>query len=199
MAAVVTLETGKPRVESIAEVEEAVDLITTYCAQMEQHDGFVHELGQLVPEERNRSVLRPYGVFGVIAPFNFPVALGAGMSSAALVAGNTVVLKPSEEAPRCGDALARAYLDAGLPDGVFGLVHGGAATGAALAGGDLDGIAFTGSAEVGRELGRRLAAGPYPRPVLAEMGGKNPALVTAAADLDKAAEGIARAAFGFSG
>ncbi len=199
IAAAMSMEIGKVRTEAIAEVEEAVDLITTYCSLMEQNGGYVHELGQLVPEERNRSVLRPYGVFGVIAPFNFPVALAAGMSSAALVAGNTVVLKPSEEAPRSGDALARAYLDAGLPEGVFGLVHGGPATGAALADGDVDGLAFTGSAEVGRALGRRLAEGPYPRPVLAEMGGKNPAIVTAAADLDKAAEGIARAAFGFSG
>jgi 1-pyrroline-5-carboxylate dehydrogenase len=199
IAAAMSMEIGKVRTEAIAEVEEAVDLIDAYCGQMEAHGGFVTELGQLVPDERNRSVLRPYGVFGVIAPFNFPVALAAGMSSAALAAGNTVVLKPSEEAPRSGDALARAYLDAGLPDGVFGLVHGGPATGAALADGDLDGIAFTGSAEVGRALGAKLAAGPYPRPVLAEMGGKNPAIVTAAADLDKAAEGIARAAFGFSG
>jgi 1-pyrroline-5-carboxylate dehydrogenase len=199
IAAAMSMEIGKVRTEAIAEVEEAVDLIETYCGQMEENGGFVHELGQLVPEERNRSVLRPYGVFGVIAPFNFPVALAAGMSSAALAAGNTVVLKPSDEAPRCGDALARCYLDAGLPDGVFGLVHGGAATGAALAAGDVDGIAFTGSAAVGRALGRQLADGPYPRPVLAEMGGKNPALVTATADLDKAAEGIARATFGFSG
>jgi 1-pyrroline-5-carboxylate dehydrogenase len=199
IAAAMSMEIGKVRTESIAEVEEAVDLIEAYCAQMEEHDGYAHELGQLVPEERNRSVLRPYGVFGVISPFNFPVALAAGMSSAALVTGNTVVLKPSEEAPRSGDALGRAYLDAGLPEGVFGLVHGGAETGAALARGDLDGIAFTGSADVGRALGRELAAGRYPRPVLAEMGGKNPAIVTAAADLDKAAEGIARAAFGFSG
>ncbi len=199
IAAAMSMEIGKVRTEAIAEVEEAVDLIETYCGQMEANDGFVHELGQLVPDERNRSVLRPYGVFGVIAPFNFPVALAAGMSSAALAAGNTVVLKPSEEALRCGDALARCYLDAGLPEGVFGLVHGGAATGAALADGDVDGIAFTGSAQVGRALGRKLAEGPYPRPVLAEMGGKNPAIVTAHADLDKAAEGIARATFGFSG
>ena len=199
IAAAMSMEIGKVRTEAIAEVEEAVDLIETYCGQMEEHAGFVQELGQLVPEERNRSVLRPYGVFSVIAPFNFPVALAAGMSSAALVAGNTVVLKPSEEAPRSGDALARAYLEAGIPDGVVNLVHGGPATGAALAAGEVDGIAFTGSAAVGRALGRTLAAGPYPRPVLAEMGGKNPAIVTAAADLDKAAEGIARATFGFSG
>ena len=79
-----SMEIGKVRTEAIAEVEEAVDLIETYCGQMEEHGGYVHELGQLVPDERNRSVLRPYGVFAVIAPFNFPVALAAGMTSAAL-------------------------------------------------------------------------------------------------------------------
>jgi 1-pyrroline-5-carboxylate dehydrogenase len=102
IAAAMSMEIGKVRTEAIAEVEEAVDLIETYCAQLEANAGFVHELGRLVPDERNRSVLRPYGVFGVIGPFNFPVALATGMSSAALAAGNTVVLKPSEEAPRCG-------------------------------------------------------------------------------------------------
>jgi 1-pyrroline-5-carboxylate dehydrogenase len=82
---------------------------------------------------------------------------------------------------------------------VISLVHGGPETGRALVGSGLDGIAFTGSAEVGREIGRRLSEGPFPRPVLAEMGGKNAAIVGASADLDAAAEGIAKAAFGFSG
>ena len=72
MAAVVTLETGKPRVESIAEVEEAIDLIETYCRQIEEREGFEVPLGTLADNERNRSVLRPFGVFGVIGPFNFP-------------------------------------------------------------------------------------------------------------------------------
>jgi 1-pyrroline-5-carboxylate dehydrogenase len=82
---------------------------------------------------------------------------------------------------------------------VISLVHGGPETGRALVGSGVDGIAFTGSAEVGREIGRRLSEGPFPRPVLAEMGGKNAAIVGASADLDAAAEGIAKAAFGFSG
>ena len=86
-----------------------------------------------------------------------------------------------------------------MPDGVISLVHGGPATGEALVGSAIDGVAFTGSAEVGREIGRRLSEGPYPRPVLAEMGGKNAAIVGASADLEAAAEGIAKAAFGFSG
>jgi 1-pyrroline-5-carboxylate dehydrogenase len=199
LAAAISLEVGKVRTESIAEVEEAIDLIETYCRQVESADGFETPLGQLSPDERNTDVLRPYGVFGVIAPFNFPFALGFGMTAAALAAGNTVVLKPPEEAPRSGGAVARLLAEAGVPAGVISLVHGGPTTGEALVGAGLDGIAFTGSAEVGREIGRRLTEGPFPRPVLAEMGGKNAAIVAASADLDAAAEGIARAAFGFSG
>jgi 1-pyrroline-5-carboxylate dehydrogenase len=195
----VSLEVGKVRTESIAEVEEAIDLIETYCTQIEGADGFETPLGRLSPDERNVDVLRPYGVFAVIAPFNFPFALGFGMTAAALAAGNTVVLKPPEEAPASGGAVARVLAEAGIPDGVISLVHGGPATGEALVGAGIDGVAFTGSAGVGREIGRRLSEGPFPRPVLAEMGGKNAAVVGASADLDAAAEGIAKAAFGFSG
>ena len=199
LAAAVTVETGKSRTESIAEVQEAVDLIEAYCAQIEQHEGFEIPLGQLAPEETNRSVLRPFGVFGVIGPFNFPVALVTGMSAGALVAGNTVVIKPSEQTPLSGALVGEAFAAAGLPEGVVGLVHGGAATGRALAEGAIDGVVFTGSAEVGRALGRRFQDGPYARPAITEMGGKNPAIVAASADLDAAAAGIASSAYGFSG
>jgi 1-pyrroline-5-carboxylate dehydrogenase len=199
LAAAISHEVGKVRTESIAEVEEAIDLIETYCRQIEAAEGFETPLGQLSPDERNVDVLRPYGVFAVIAPFNFPFALGFGMTAAALAAGNAVVLKPPEEAPQSGGAVARVLEEAGLPGGVISLVHGGPATGEALVGAGIDGVAFTGSAEVGREIGRRLSEGPFPRPVLAEMGGKNPAVVGASADLEAAAEGIAKAAFGFSG
>jgi 1-pyrroline-5-carboxylate dehydrogenase len=199
LAATVSLEAGKVRTESIAEVEEAIDLIETYCAQIEAAEGFETPLGRLSPDESNTDVLRPYGVFAVIAPFNFPFALAFGMTAAALAAGNAVVLKPPEEAPQSGGAVARLLAGAGIPDGVISLLHGGPRTGEALVGSGIDGVAFTGSAEVGREIGRRLSAGPFPRPVLAEMGGKNGAIVGASADLDAAAEGIAKAAFGFSG
>jgi 1-pyrroline-5-carboxylate dehydrogenase len=197
LAAAVTLETGKTRIESIGEVEEAVDLIETYCVHMEENRGYEVPLGSFSKSERNRSVLKPYGVFGVIAPFNFPVALALGMSSAALVAGNAVVLKPSEDTPYCGALLAEILV--GLPAGVVSVVQGGEATGRALADAPVDGIAFTGSAEVGRGIAKQLTGGPYARPALTEMGGKNPTIVTASADLDKAVEGIARSAFGFSG
>jgi 1-pyrroline-5-carboxylate dehydrogenase len=196
-AATVTAEVGKTRVESIAEVEEAVDLIETYCSHVEASRGWEVQLGQLSPNERNRSVLKPFGVFGVIGPFNFPFALCTGMTSAALLGGNTVVLKPSEEAPRSGALLADVF-DV-LPPGVLNVVHGGPETGRALVEADVDGIAFTGSAEVGRSIVQELQSGPYGRPALLEMGGKNPAIVTEEADVEAAAEGIARSAFGFSG
>lgn len=199
LAATVSMEAGKVRTESIAEVEEAIDLIETYCRQIESSEGFETPLGQLSPDERNLDVLRPYGVFAVIAPFNFPFALAFGMTAAALAAGNAVVLKPPEEAPQSGGAVAGLLAEAGVPDGVISLLHGGPRTGEALVGAGIDGVAFTGSAAVGREIGRRLSDGPFPRPVLAEMGGKNAAVVGASADLDAAAEGIAKAAFGFSG
>lgn len=199
LAAVMSAETGKSRTEAIVEVQEAIELVETYSEEMERHDGFVAPLASFTPAERGTEILRPYGVFGVIAPFNFPLALTVGMTAAALLAGNTVVVKPSEDAPWTGALLAEALLAGELGPGVFNLLHGGPATGRALVDAPVDGIAFTGSAEVGREIARKLVTGPYARPALTEMGGKNPAIVTASADLDAAAEGLARAAFGLSG
>jgi 1-pyrroline-5-carboxylate dehydrogenase len=199
LAAVVSLETGKVRGESIAEVQEAIDLIETYCQAIEAADGYNAPLASFTPSEHNFETLRPYGVFGVITPFNFPVALAVNMFSAAAIAGNTVVVKPSQATPWTGAMLAEAVTAGELPDGVFNLVQGGAETGRALVRDRVDGIAFTGSAQVGSEIARLLSDGAYTRPVLAEMGGKNPAIVTERASLEKAAEGIARAAFGLSG
>jgi 1-pyrroline-5-carboxylate dehydrogenase len=199
LAAVVSLETGKSRAESILEVQEAVDLITTYADLMERNEGYAQPLDSFVEGERNADVLLPYGVFAVISPFNFPAALSINMAAAALIAGNTVVLKPSEETPWSGAILGQIARAAGLPPGVLNVIQGGPATGQALVDAQVDGVAFTGSAEVGRAIARKLQEGPYARPALTEMGGKNPAIVTAAADLDKAAEGVARAAFGLSG
>ncbi len=199
LAAVASLEAGKVRTESIAEVQEAVDLITTYADHMEQNDGYERPLDSFVEDERNTDVLRPYGAFAVIAPFNFPAALAVNMTAAALIAGNSVVLKPSEETPWTGAILAEIAVSAALPAGVLNVIHGGPATGRALVEAPVDGVAFTGSAEVGRAIAQRMQEGPYARPALTEMGGKNPAIVTAAADLDKAAEGVARAGFGLSG
>jgi 1-pyrroline-5-carboxylate dehydrogenase len=199
LAGLTSLETGKSRTESILEVQEAIDLIEAYAGHMEENEGYTRPLNSFVEGERNVDVLRPYGVFGVIAPFNFPVALSVGMFSSALIAGNTVVFKPSEETPATGAVLGEIVQAAGLPQGAFNLVHGGPDTGRALVDAPVDGVAFTGSAEVGREIARKMNEGPYARPALTEMGGKNPAIVTASADIDAAAEGVARSAFGLSG
>ena len=96
------IEVGKSRLEAVGEVEEAIDLIRHYCAEMERTDGFREERPGASRAEQCSVVLRPFGVFGVIAPFNFPVALSIGMISAALVAGNTVVFKPSDAAGLTG-------------------------------------------------------------------------------------------------
>ena len=117
LAAVVSLETGKSRTESILEVQEAIDLITTYADHMEGNDGYVVPLASFVADERNTDVLRPYGVFAVIAPFNFPAALSIGMAASALIAGNTVVFKPSEETPWTGAILGEIARAAELPPG----------------------------------------------------------------------------------
>jgi 1-pyrroline-5-carboxylate dehydrogenase len=117
-----------------------------------------------------------------------------------MIAGNTVVLKPSSDAPLMGWKFGEALRDAGLPDGVFNLVTGpGETVGAELTESpDIDGLVFTGSYEVGMKLYTGFTR-DFPRPIITEMGGKNPAIVTASADLDTAAEGAMRSAFGFDG
>ena len=193
-------EVGKNRAESLAEVNEAAELIRYYCDQMEQNRGFTRRLESPGPKQETVSVLRPYGVWAVVAPWNFPLALATGMTSGALVAGNSVVFKPSSESPVIGYELTRAYLDAGIPRGVFNLLTGpGGTVGAELQENQkVDGLVFTGSLAVGLGLYHTFAKS-YPKPVITEMGGKNPTIVTQKANIDEAAEGVVRAAFGFGG
>jgi len=199
LAATVTLEVGKNRVESMGEVDEAVELVRYYSSQAA--DGFDIPLAGERPTDGNVSVMRPFGVFGVIAPFNFPLALVLGPAVAALLAGNAVVAKPAPTTARSGVLLAETLLEAGLPAGVFNVVTGGDATGRALVGAEgVDGLVFTGSYAVGRRISAEfLSARGYARPCIVEMGGKNPAIVTPSADLAKAAAGITRSAWGLSG
>jgi 1-pyrroline-5-carboxylate dehydrogenase len=194
------IEVGKSRLEAVGEVEEAIDLVRHYCDEMERSGGFHEDRAGASSAERCAVDLRPYGVFGVIAPFNFPVALSVGMVSAALIAGNTVVFKPSDAAGLTGRLVVEALVSGGLPDGVLNLVHGRRETGEAMVGHpDVDGYAFTGSNAVGMTIMRAAASSQAMRPVLAEMGGKNPAFVTSSANLAVAASGVARSAFGLSG
>lgn len=200
LSAWMAFEIGKNRAESLAEVNETAELIRYYCERMEFHKGFVLPLESPGPGQKTLSILRPYGVWAVIAPWNFPFALATGMSAGALVAGNTVVFKPSSETPVAGYEIYRAFADAGVPDGVFNLMVGpGSSVGVELQENPgVDAMIFTGSYDVGMKLYKNFAT-KFPKPVIAEMGGKNPAIVTASADLDEAAEGVMRAAFGFDG
>lgn len=201
ISAACLIEVGKSRMEAIGEVEETLDIIRTYAGFLEENNGYEVDLERVNPGEETFDCLRPFGVFGVIAPFNFPVALSMGMMSAALLAGNTVVFKPSPEAGLTGRMLAECLRDAGLPAGAFNLICGDGQTGRALADHPgIDGIAFTGSHTVGMELMRTVGTqGRHARPVLAELGGKNPCYVTPSADLDTAVSGLVRSAFGLQG
>ncbi len=199
-AALMTLEAGKTRFEALGDVSEAADFFRYYAQQVEEAGGFDLPLERLSPNEETRSILRPYGVWAVISPFNFPVALAAGMCAGALVAGNTVVLKPASDTPYSAVRLVELMEAAGFPPGAVNLVTGsGDEAGTALVDSpEVAGLIFTGSREVGERIARRFNASRL-RPYILEMGGKNPAVVTASADLDKAVEGIARSAFGASG
>lgn len=198
LAMAVVYEVGKSRLEALGETEEAVALVDYYCDQITRRDGYV-ETAWEGNGERSQTLLRPTGVFGVIAPFNYPVSLPVNMTSAALVAGNTVVFKPSPDAGLTAGMLARVAEAADLPDGVFNVVCGREAGRRLVATPGVDGIAFTGSHAVGTEILRTLANGAYMRPVLAEMGGKNPAYVSQSADLEAAVEGVAKSAFAMQG
>jgi len=193
-------EVGKNRAESLAEVNEAAELIRYYCDQMQLNKGFTRPMEPPGPSQETFTVQRPYGVWAVIAPWNFPLALATGMTAGALVTGNGVVFKPSSESSVLGYELTRAYIDAGIPPGVFNLVTGpGGTVGAELQESTkVDGLIFTGSLAVGLGLYHNFAKA-YPKPVITEMGGKNPAIVTSRANIDEAAEGVVRAAFGFGG
>ncbi|MEP7200584.1 MAG: aldehyde dehydrogenase family protein [Chloroflexota bacterium] len=199
LAALMSMEVGKNRFEAIAEVSETVDLILYYAQQMEDHHGYEIPMGG-TGRERTQSVLKPYGVWAVVAPFNFPMALSTGMATGALVAGNTVVFKPASDTPFIGLRIFEIFRDAGLPDGVFNFVTGpGSTVGEELIDNPgVDGFIFTGSKDVGMSIMRRFAKN-FPKPCITEMGGKNPAIVMPSANLDDATEGVLRSAFGMGG
>jgi 1-pyrroline-5-carboxylate dehydrogenase len=200
LAATMSIEVGKSRFESMGDAEESADLIDYYCGQVEDTDGFVRRMASLTPIERNTDVLRPYGVFACIAPFNFPLALSAGMSGAALVAGNAVVYKPAEDTPWTGLRLYEVYRDAGVPPGVFNYLtgHRDEIGDALWQHPGVDGVVFTGSRTVGLRIHAGLSS-RWIKPALLELGGKNATIVTESADIDAAAEGTVRSAFGLSG
>ncbi len=202
IAVAITYEVGKTRMEALAETWEAQDSVK-YCAKlMREHDGYLTRMGQGGPGERTVVVERPYGVWPVISPFNFPFMLASGMAIGALITGNAIILKPTSAAPLSGLMLYQAFSDAGVPGGAVNFVTGPGANfeGEFASNPNVAGIAFTGSRDVGMRLYRKfLTSQPYPKPILLEMGSKNPTIVTGRADIAKAVEGTVRAAFGYSG
>jgi RHH-type proline utilization regulon transcriptional repressor/proline dehydrogenase/delta 1-pyrroline-5-carboxylate dehydrogenase len=201
LAAWEVYECGKPWREADADVAEAIDFCEFYAREMIR---LANERHRDVPGETNALDRIPRGVAAVIPPWNFPLAIPTGMTAAALVAGNTVVLKPSERSPMMARHLADVLKEAGLPDGVLGVLYGFGDAGKALV--DDPGvnvIAFTGSRDVGLEINRRAAVtGPgqdHVKRVIAEMGGKNAIIIDDDADLDEAVVGVLHSAFGYAG
>ena len=202
IAVAITYEVGKNRLEALAECWEAIDAVKFYAGVMKKEKGYTMRMGKGGPGERTLVVGKPHGVWPVISPFNFPFMLANGMAAGALMTGNTVVLKPTSQAPLTGLMLYQLYRDAGVPAGAVNFVTGPGANfeDEFVSNPDVAGIAFTGSRDVGMRLFRRFhAEQPYPKPILLEMGSKNPTIISASADINKAVEGTARAAFGYGG
>src|ERR671917_2421087 len=200
LAAWVSYENGKNRYEAIADIDEAVDFLRYYSEEMERNNGFETMMKSAQTNEKSKSVMKPYGIWGVIAPFNFPVAIFAGMSTGAIITGNTVVAKPSSNTPIAAWKFAQIFKQAGLPDGVFNLVIGsGDKVGNELVSNrDVAGIVFTGSRDIGFHMAKEFV-NTRRKLLIAELGGKNPVIVTDTADIDKAVDGVLKATFGYSG
>src|SRR5205807_2332671 len=203
LSAVEVFEVGKPWNEADADIREAIDFCRFYAQQMRRLGR--PKLTQQVPGEESYHHYWPRGVAFVIAPWNFPMAILCGMASAAVVTGNTVIMKPSEQSIICGAMLMQVFEEAGVPPGVLNFLSGrGSVIGVHLVDHkDVDLIAFTGSREVGLRIWQ--SAG-VTRPgqrqlkhVICEMGGKNAMIVDADADLGEAIGYSIYSAFGYQG
>lgn len=184
LANIISSETGKPVWESKTEVGAVAGKIgVSVDAFRTRRDTISFEMGELNAVTR----FKPYGVCAVLGPFNFPAHLPNGHIVPALIAGNTIVFKPSEQTPAVGDWMMQKWIEAGIPNGVLNMVHGARDVGIAVANNDqLDGLFFTGSNVAGKALHR--AFGEHPQKILAlEMGGNNPLIVHGANDLQAAA------------
>ena len=202
LAALEVVECGKPWREADGDVAEAIDFCEFYAREMIRLADPQH---RDVPGETNAIGRIPRGVVVVIPPWNFPLAIPMGMTAAALVAGNTVILKPAEQSPVMAWHLFQVFWEAGLPEGALHYLPGrGEIVGQALVDDPrVDLIAFTGSRAVGLEINRRAAETKpdqdHVKRVIAEMGGKNALIIDDDADLDEAVVGVIQSAFGYSG
>jgi RHH-type proline utilization regulon transcriptional repressor/proline dehydrogenase/delta 1-pyrroline-5-carboxylate dehydrogenase len=202
LAAWQVYECGKPRREADADVAESIDYCEFYGREALRLAAPRH---RDVPGEENVYFYEPRGVTVVIAPWNFPMAILCGMTTAALVTGNTVVMKPAEQSSVIGAKLMEVFQEVGLPPGVVAYLPGvGEEIGPTLTDHpDVAMIAFTGSRGVGLAINRQAAdvrpGQDHIKRVLAEMGGKNAIIVDDDADMDEAVHGVVASAFGYAG
>jgi 1-pyrroline-5-carboxylate dehydrogenase len=197
-----TLEVGKNWGEADADVGECIDFLEFYAREALRLDASKPPIQ--FPGERNQLRYMPLGVGAVIPPWNFPFAIMAGMTAAAIVTGNTVVLKPSPDAPTVAARFLELLQEIGLPDGVVNLIQGGPEPGRIVVEHPaVHFIAFTGSKKVGLEIHERAARTQpgqrFLKRTILELGGKDAIIVDADCDLDLAVEGVAASAFGFNG
>ncbi len=197
-----TFEVGKNWAEADADVGECIDFLEFYAREAVK---LSHSTTPIqFPGERNMLRYVPVGVSAVIPPWNFPFAIMAGMTAASIVCGNTVVLKPSPDAPTIAARFVALMEEAGLPGGVLNLLQGGPEIGRIIVEHPaVHLIAFTGSKKVGLEIHERAArvqpGQRFIKRTVLELGGKDSIIVEADADIDSAVEGVAASAFGFSG
>ncbi len=199
LAALMSFENGKNRFEAMGDIDEAIDFMRFYALQLENNFGYCKQTDHPNPDEKTQTIMKPYGLWGVISPFNFPSAIAIGMTTGALIVGNTVVLKPASDTPLSSYHFVK-MLYPKIPDGAINFVTGsGSVIGKTILESDfVDGIAFTGSREVGMRGFQEFTKNTT-KPFISEMGGKNPVIVTKNADLKKAVNGVMNAAFGFGG
>jgi 1-pyrroline-5-carboxylate dehydrogenase len=202
LCAWLTLEVGKNWAEADADVGETIDFLEYYAREALRLAAATTSIQY--PGERNVLRYVPLGVGAVIPPWNFPLAIMAGMTAAAIVSGNTIVLKPSPDAPTIAAHFLALMEEAGLPDGVINLVQGGPQVGRTLVEHpQVRFIAFTGSKKVGLEIHERAARTQpgqhFIKRTILELGGKDTIIVDADCDLDAAIDGVTAAAFGFNG
>ncbi len=192
-----TREMGKVLQEGLGDVQEAIDMGYYMAGEGRRLTG--ETVPSELPNKDMKSVRTPVGVFALITPWNFPIAIPAWKIFPALVCGNTVIFKPSSETSVCAARFVEIFENAGLPKGVLNLIHGpGAEVGEVLVSHPgVDAVSFTGSFEVGRRLAQ--ICGSIQRPIVTEMGGKNIIIVMDDAHLDLAIEGAIWGGFGTSG
>ena len=196
LAEIMTREMGKTITETKGDIQEAID--TAYYSATETRRLFGYTAPSEMSNKMNMSFRMPIGVCGIITAWNFPIAVPSWKILPALAAGNTVVFKPSDDSPHSANIFAEILLEAGLPAGVFNVIHGDAEAGSAIVEHpDVRVVGFTGSTHTGKAIAAR--CGQLNKKVSLEMGGKNAQIVMDDADMDLAIDGVLWGAFGTTG